>query len=197
MLDFPEEDVDSLDREDAGTASCAATRLDGIRPEPAGKPASFGHSYRDQQADPTLASPACSTASRARSARSSRRFPAPRAMRCASPLRSMAFHSCRRYRGPAHFVRRVERMGIERTERELARADAAIVVLDATGGAEETPPIPPDLARIEVYNKIDLVPGFAAPRGDRSIGEDRRGYGCCAPPSFASRGGRRAASRFT
>ena len=59
----------------------------------------------------------------------------------------------------------VERMGIERTEQELARADAAIVVLDATGGAEETPPIPPDLARIEVYNKIDLVPGFAAPRG--------------------------------
>ena len=58
----------------------------------------------------------------------------------------------------------VERMGIERTERELARSDAAIVVLDATRGAEEPPAIPPDLARIEVYNKIDLVPGFVAPR---------------------------------
>jgi tRNA modification GTPase len=59
----------------------------------------------------------------------------------------------------------VERMGIERTERELARADAAILVLDATRGADEPPPIPPGLARIEVYNKIDLAPGFAAPRG--------------------------------
>jgi tRNA modification GTPase len=59
----------------------------------------------------------------------------------------------------------VERMGMERTERELARSDAAIVVLDATRAAEEPPSIPPELARIDVYNKIDLVPGFAAPHG--------------------------------
>ena len=59
----------------------------------------------------------------------------------------------------------VERMGIERTERELARADAAILILDATRAADEPPPIPPGLARIEVYNKIDLVPGFTPPRG--------------------------------
>jgi tRNA modification GTPase len=59
----------------------------------------------------------------------------------------------------------VERMGIERTERELAQADAAILVLDATRAADEPPPIPPELARIDVYNKIDLVPGFEPPSG--------------------------------
>ncbi len=59
----------------------------------------------------------------------------------------------------------VERMGIERTERELARADAAILVLDATRPAEEPPSIPSALPRIEVYNKIDLVPGFEPPAG--------------------------------
>jgi tRNA modification GTPase len=59
----------------------------------------------------------------------------------------------------------LERMGIERTERELTQADAAIVVLDATRAADEPPPIPHELPRIDVYNKIDLVPGFAPPAG--------------------------------
>jgi tRNA modification GTPase len=59
----------------------------------------------------------------------------------------------------------LERMGIERTERELTQADAAILVLDATRAADEPPPIPHELPRIDVYNKIDLVPGFAPPAG--------------------------------
>ena len=38
-------------------------------------------------------------------------------------------------------------------------------MLHATRSGKAPPPIPAGLARIDVYNKIDLVPGFAAPRG--------------------------------
>jgi tRNA modification GTPase len=58
----------------------------------------------------------------------------------------------------------VERLGIERTWRELERADVVLVVFDAaTGvGAEDRAwlqKLPPEGYRIHVYNKIDLLPG--------------------------------------
>ncbi|HEX9182072.1 MAG TPA: tRNA uridine-5-carboxymethylaminomethyl(34) synthesis GTPase MnmE [Burkholderiales bacterium] len=59
----------------------------------------------------------------------------------------------------------VERLGVERAQREVARADLLLVVHDCTA-LEGAPPLEaPAAARIDVYNKVDLAPGFAAPAG--------------------------------
>lgn len=55
----------------------------------------------------------------------------------------------------------VERLGVERTHGELARADLVLAVMDATSPQGSPPSV--QVACIEVYNKIDLVPGFTAP----------------------------------
>jgi tRNA modification GTPase len=59
----------------------------------------------------------------------------------------------------------VERLGIERTQRELERADVVLAVFDATRGKDELEDLPAGAPRIEVYNKLDLAPGFVAPAG--------------------------------
>jgi tRNA modification GTPase len=59
----------------------------------------------------------------------------------------------------------VERLGVERTQRELERADVVIAVFEATRARDDLEGLPPGASRIEVYNKLDLVPGFAAPAG--------------------------------
>ena len=58
----------------------------------------------------------------------------------------------------------VERLGMERTRQEMARADVLLVILEA--GKLEAPqgPLPEAAARITVVNKIDLVPGAVAGR---------------------------------
>jgi tRNA modification GTPase len=58
----------------------------------------------------------------------------------------------------------VERLGIERTRRELARADVVVVVVEAGNrqGPEEA--LPQAATHITVVNKIDLEPGAAAGR---------------------------------
>jgi tRNA modification GTPase len=60
----------------------------------------------------------------------------------------------------------VERLGIERAQREMARADLLLAVHDCSApereGALEAPAA---AARIDVYNKLDLAPGFSAPPG--------------------------------
>jgi tRNA modification GTPase len=60
----------------------------------------------------------------------------------------------------------VERLGVERAHRELARADLVLAVHDCTE-RENAPAleVPAAAARIEIYNKVDLAPGFAAPVG--------------------------------
>jgi len=59
----------------------------------------------------------------------------------------------------------VERLGIERTQRELKRADLVLAVHEA--GKPDAPfdDLPAGVQRIDVYNKIDLVPRFHAPSG--------------------------------
>jgi tRNA modification GTPase len=59
----------------------------------------------------------------------------------------------------------VERLGVERTQQELERADVVLTVFDATRGRDELESLPAGVARIEVYNKVDLAPGFVAPAG--------------------------------
>lgn len=57
----------------------------------------------------------------------------------------------------------VERMGIERTRLELQRADAVLAVFEAARGRDELEHLPAGVPVIEVYNKIDLVNAYAAP----------------------------------
>jgi tRNA modification GTPase len=60
----------------------------------------------------------------------------------------------------------IERLGMERTRREIERADVILLVTEA--GAEQPPVenLPEDAARLIVYNKIDLHDGgFSPPAG--------------------------------
>jgi tRNA modification GTPase len=56
----------------------------------------------------------------------------------------------------------VERMGMARTRSELERADVALVVLEAGKMAEPAGPLPAAATRITVINKIDLLAGAVA-----------------------------------
>jgi tRNA modification GTPase len=60
----------------------------------------------------------------------------------------------------------VERLGIERAQREMARADLLLAVHDCSAPEREgTLEAPAAATRIDVYNKMDLAPGFSAPSG--------------------------------
>jgi tRNA modification GTPase len=64
----------------------------------------------------------------------------------------------------------IERMGIERTQKELERADLVLVVFEAGKPAADLEGLPEGVARIDVYNKLDLAPHFEPPlRGNRAI----------------------------
>ena len=58
----------------------------------------------------------------------------------------------------------VERLGVERALKELGRADVVLAVYDAASPDRSLPTAPPaDAARIDVLNKIDLAPGENLP----------------------------------
>jgi tRNA modification GTPase len=59
----------------------------------------------------------------------------------------------------------LERLGIGRTQRELQDADLVMMVFEAGEAHAPLEELPAGVARLEVYNKLDLVPGFAAPEG--------------------------------
>jgi len=59
----------------------------------------------------------------------------------------------------------IERLGIERTRRELESADVMLVVREAGGDAAAPEGLPAQTLRIDVYNKIDLAPDFRVPAG--------------------------------
>jgi len=58
----------------------------------------------------------------------------------------------------------VEKLGIARTQSELGRADVVLAVHDASAGSASAV-LATAAHRIEVYNKVDLRPGFAPPAG--------------------------------
>ncbi|HYR35433.1 MAG TPA: tRNA uridine-5-carboxymethylaminomethyl(34) synthesis GTPase MnmE [Burkholderiales bacterium] len=62
-------------------------------------------------------------------------------------------------------VDEVERLGIARTRQELERADVVLAVHDASATAGPLESIPAGAARIDVYNKVDLRPGYRPPSG--------------------------------
>jgi len=63
----------------------------------------------------------------------------------------------------------LERLGMQRTQQELERADLVLAVFDASRGHDELRDLPPATARIDVYNKIDLATGFSAPSGALAV----------------------------
>jgi len=60
----------------------------------------------------------------------------------------------------------VEQLGIERTQRELAQADVVLAVYDVTGDVAPLADLPAGAARIDVFNKVDLAP---APPGALAV----------------------------
>jgi tRNA modification GTPase len=63
----------------------------------------------------------------------------------------------------------VERLGIARTRQEIERADVVLAV-HAAGEADPLPmDLPAGAARIDVYNKVDLAPAFVAPPGSVAV----------------------------
>ena len=63
----------------------------------------------------------------------------------------------------------VEQLGIERTQRELERADLVLAVHEAGGPDAPFDDLPAGMQRIDVYNKIDLAPRFSAPAGGVAV----------------------------
>ena len=56
----------------------------------------------------------------------------------------------------------VEQLGMARTRQEMERADVVLVILEAGNPLAPQGPLPEAAARIDVVNKIDLVPGVVA-----------------------------------
>ena len=70
----------------------------------------------------------------------------------------------------------VERLGVERTWREVTRADVVLVVLEAPAGVdteerEMLTRLPGQVSRVLAFNKVDLVPGAAAGRRPQAPNE--------------------------
>ena len=63
----------------------------------------------------------------------------------------------------------VERLGMARTRDELARADVVLAVFEAGREQPLEEALPADAARIDVYNKVDLVPGYRPPQGGIAV----------------------------
>jgi tRNA modification GTPase len=61
----------------------------------------------------------------------------------------------------------VERLGMERTQHELERADLVLAVFEAGTTPAALEGLPAGVVRIDVYNKVDLLPGFRPPAGAR------------------------------
>src|SRR6267143_1449132 len=57
----------------------------------------------------------------------------------------------------------IERLGVERTRHELERADVVLAVFEAGQIVEPLAHLPAGAARIDVFNKADLAPGFLPP----------------------------------
>jgi tRNA modification GTPase len=65
----------------------------------------------------------------------------------------------------------IERLGMDRTRAELAQADVVLAVHVAGAPVTLGSEWPPAASRIDVFNKIDLVPGFRVPEdGSVSVG---------------------------
>jgi tRNA modification GTPase len=169
MLDFPEEDVDSLHKTDAA-GRLAAVRADladllgksrqgsllatGIRVVLAGRPNVGKSSLLNWLAgeERAIVTPVAGTT------RDALREPVeiggvPIILVDTAGLRPSGDE--------------IERLGMERTRLELASAAVVLAVFEAGAGvgAEPLETLPAGAARIDVFNKLDLAPRFVVPKG--------------------------------
>jgi len=63
----------------------------------------------------------------------------------------------------------IERLGIARTERELAQADLVVAVHEAGRATAPLEKLPEGVPRLNVYNKVDLSPSFSPPPGGLAV----------------------------
>jgi tRNA modification GTPase len=63
----------------------------------------------------------------------------------------------------------IERLGIERTQRELERADVVLAIFEAGKPRDALDNLPAGATCIDVYNKADLNPRFAPPAGGLAV----------------------------
>jgi tRNA modification GTPase len=63
----------------------------------------------------------------------------------------------------------IEQLGIERTQRELAQADLVLLVEEAGKPAPPLPGLASEVQRVVVYNKLDLAPQFKSPAGALAV----------------------------
>jgi tRNA modification GTPase len=63
----------------------------------------------------------------------------------------------------------IERLGMERTKREVARADVLLLISEAATAPAPLDDLPSSGVRLVVFNKLDLHPGFAAPSGTLAV----------------------------
>ena len=59
----------------------------------------------------------------------------------------------------------VEQLGIERTQRELAQADLVLLIREAGESGADIAQMPGNVHTIDVFNKLDLAPQFEPPKG--------------------------------
>ena len=167
MLDFPEEEVDSLHRDDAATRLAAVREglagllaksrqgsllATGIRVVLAGRPNVGKSSLLNRLAgeERAIVTPVAGTT------RDALREPVEMG---GVPIVLVDTAGLRASRDE------IERLGMKRTRLELASAAVVLAVFEAGGDAEPLEDLPVGAARIDVFNKLDLAPQFRPPEG--------------------------------
>jgi tRNA modification GTPase len=170
MLDFPEEEIDSLHRDDAagrlggvrrdladllGKSRQGKLLATGIRVVIAGRPNVGKSSLLNRLAgeERAIVTPQAGTT------RDALREPieiggVPIVLVDTAGLRSS--------------VDEIERLGMQRTQHELASADVVLAMFEAGGVAEPLEGLPAGAARIHVFNKLDLAPEFHVAEGPQA-----------------------------
>lgn len=171
MLDFPEEEIDAVHREDASTHLAAIARgleevlaksregsllRNGIHVVLAGRPNVGKSSLLNRLAgeERAIVTPIAGTT------RDALREPiqiegVPLTLVDTAGLREASDE--------------VEQLGVERALRELAQADLVLLVEEAGKPAPPLPGLTAQAQRIVVYNKLDLAPRFERPAGALAV----------------------------
>jgi len=165
MLDFPEEDLDSLHRDDA------SSRLAGIR---ADLDLLFVRSRQGSLLATGIQVVIAGAPNVGKSSLLNRLAGAERAI--VTPIAGTTRDAVREpieiagvpimlvdTAGLRSSTDEIERIGMDRTRKELRSADVVLAVLEA-GESPTLHELPRDAVRIDVYNKADLRPGFSPPR---------------------------------
>jgi tRNA modification GTPase len=167
MLDFPEEDLDSLHRSDA------SSRLAGIR---ADLDVLFARSREGSLLATGIQVVIVGAPNVGKSSLLNRLAGAERAI--VTPIAGTTRDALREpiqiagvpimlvdTAGLRSSTDEIERIGMDRTRKELRAAGVVLAVFEAGASRTLDEPLPREAARIDVYNKADLAPGFRPPGG--------------------------------